>query len=54
MVSVVMDNLAAGVPRAEILDSYPALVPDDIDAALRYAAELTREGSVCLAMEAAG
>jgi uncharacterized protein (DUF433 family) len=53
MVSVVMDNLAAGVPRAEILESYPSLVPEDIDAALRYAAELTREHTVLLEMETA-
>jgi len=37
MVSVVLDNVAAGLPRDEILRSYPALVDRDIDAALAYA-----------------
>ena len=41
MVSVILDNVAAGVPRTEILASYPALKSEDIDAALAYAAELT-------------
>jgi uncharacterized protein (DUF433 family) len=51
MVSVVVDNIAAGVPRDEILRSYPALKGADIDAALAYAAELTREGTVDLPLE---
>ena len=42
-VSVVIDNLAAGVPHAEILDSYPARNEADLEAALRYAAALARE-----------
>ncbi len=48
MVSLVVDNLAAGVPRDEILRNYPALKDTDVDAALAYAAELTREGTVDL------
>jgi uncharacterized protein (DUF433 family) len=51
MVSVVLDNVAAGIPRAEILASYPSLKPEDIDAALAYAAELVREGSIDLPAE---
>jgi uncharacterized protein (DUF433 family) len=51
MVSVVIDNVAAGLTREEILKSYPALQPADIDAALAYAAELAREGSVDLPLE---
>ncbi len=43
MVSVIIDNLAGGVDRKEILDSYPSLLDTDIDAAMSYAAELTRE-----------
>jgi uncharacterized protein (DUF433 family) len=39
MVSAVIDNIAAGVARDEILRSYPALTEADIDAALAYAAE---------------
>ncbi len=51
MVSVIIDNIAAGVSRDEIRSSYPALTPADIDAALAYAAELTREGTVDLPLE---
>jgi uncharacterized protein (DUF433 family) len=51
MVSVVIVNVAAGVPRDEILQSYPALNPADIEAALAYAAELAREGTVDLPLE---
>lgn len=51
MVSAVIDNIAAGVTRDEILRSYPALTEADIDAALAYAAELAREGTVDLPLE---
>lgn len=51
MVSVVLDNVAAGIPRSDILASYPSLKPEDIDAALAYAAELVREGSIDLPAE---
>ena len=51
MVSVIIDNLAAHVSGEEILRSYPDLTAQDIDAALSYAAELTREGSVRLPLE---
>ena len=51
MVSVILDNIAAGIDRAEILASYPTLKPADIDAALFYAAELAREGTVDLPLE---
>jgi uncharacterized protein (DUF433 family) len=43
MVSVVVDNVAAGVSQEEILAGYPSLKPEDIEAALRYAAEVVRE-----------
>jgi uncharacterized protein (DUF433 family) len=43
LVSVVLDSLAAGVSREEILRSYPSLRDQDIDACIAYAAELTRE-----------
>jgi uncharacterized protein (DUF433 family) len=43
MVSVILDNLAEGGREEEILKSYPSLVPDDINAAIAYAAELSRE-----------
>jgi len=51
MVSVVVDNVAAGRSRDEIRASYPALINADVDAALAYAAELTREGAVELPLE---
>jgi uncharacterized protein (DUF433 family) len=48
MVSVLIDNVAAGIPPSEILASYPSVKFEDIAAALAYAAELTREGSIDL------
>jgi len=48
LVSVIVDNVAAGVPREEILRNYVTLTEPDIDAALAYAAELTREGTMDL------
>lgn len=51
MVSVILDNLAAGVPHKEILQSYPSLQELDIQAALAYAAELAREGTADLPLE---
>jgi uncharacterized protein (DUF433 family) len=42
-VSVVLDNLAAGVGEAEILASYPSLTQEDIRACLQYAAEVVSE-----------
>lgn len=43
MVSVVLDNLAAGHSPEEIVDEYPPLTLEDIRAAIGYAAELARE-----------
>jgi uncharacterized protein (DUF433 family) len=51
LVSAVVDNVAAGIPRNEILLSYTTLTEADIDAALSYAAELAREGTVKLPLE---
>jgi len=48
MVSVVLDNLAAGEPVDSILRSYPTLRAEDIQAALGYAAELARERIIAL------
>ncbi len=52
MVATIVDNLAGGVDRREILKSYPALTGADLDATLGYAAELTREGTIALPLEA--
>jgi uncharacterized protein (DUF433 family) len=48
MVSVILDNLAAGEALERILRSYPTLQPEDIQAALGYAAEMVRERIVKL------
>ena len=45
-VTVILDNLAEGLGREEILRSYSTLEPIHIDAALAYAAELAREESL--------
>jgi uncharacterized protein (DUF433 family) len=43
MVSVVLDNLAAGLTPDEVIQSYPSLNRESIHAAMAYAAELARE-----------
>jgi uncharacterized protein (DUF433 family) len=43
MVSVVLDNLAAGLTADEIIRSYPSLSREAIHAAIAYAAELAGE-----------
>ena len=43
MVSVILDNLAEGSTAQEIIEDYPPLVLEDIQAALGYAAALARE-----------
>lgn len=43
MVSVVLDNLAAGETTETVLRSYPTLQAEDIQASLGYAAELARD-----------
>lgn len=48
MVSVVLDNLAAGLTPDELIQSYPGLTRDAIQAAITYAAELAREKVVDL------
>jgi len=42
-VSLILENLSEGVSEEEILAAYPSLRPEDIRAALAYAAEMTRE-----------
>jgi uncharacterized protein (DUF433 family) len=49
MVSVVLDNLAAGVTHERILRNYPSLRNSHISAALAYAADLARDRIVPLA-----
>lgn len=42
-VTVILDNLAAGLAVADIIESYPTLRPEHIEAAHSYAAELAHE-----------
>lgn len=42
-VATILDGLAEGLSPEEIIDHYPQLAPEDIRAALTYAAELSRE-----------
>ena len=53
MVSVVLDNLAAGLDAEEVLESYPSLTLEDIQAAIGYAAELARERIVMVSPDSA-
>jgi uncharacterized protein (DUF433 family) len=46
LVTNILDSLAEGSTREEILRSYPSLESAHIDAALAYAAELAREESL--------
>ncbi len=48
MVTVILDNLAAGLTLAEIKECYPSVPDDAIRAAIQYAAELARERIVPL------
>ena len=48
MVSVILDNLAAGLTPDEIVQSYPSLDREAVQAAITYAAELARERVVAM------
>ena len=48
LVSVVLDNIASGETRESVLQSYPTLDPDSINAAIAYAADLARERVISL------
>lgn len=47
-VSVVLDNMAAGLSSTEIIDQYPTLTDTGIRAAIAYAAELARDRMMAL------
>jgi uncharacterized protein (DUF433 family) len=53
MVSVILANLAEGISAERILQSYPTLKPEDIQAALYYATEMAQERIVDLPEAAA-
>jgi uncharacterized protein (DUF433 family) len=46
MVTNILDSLAEGSSREEILRSYPSLKPEHIEAVLAYTADLAREESL--------
>lgn len=43
MVTAILDALAEGLTPAEIVAEYPPLAPEDVQAAITYAAKLVRE-----------
>ncbi len=50
-VALILENLADGVTEAELLEAYPQLRPEDIRAAMAYAAEVTRERIIPVPLE---
>lgn len=42
MVSVVLDNLAAGLSAEDLVREYPSLTPESIRAAVAYASDVVR------------
>jgi len=52
-VSLILDLLASGTTTAEILESYPGLHHEDIQACIAYGAEMSRERYVNIPIEAA-
>lgn len=48
LVTVILDNAAAGLTPQEIVRSYPSITTDSVRAAMCYAAELTKERVVAL------
>jgi uncharacterized protein (DUF433 family) len=48
MVSVVLDNLAAGLTLEDLIKSYPSVSREAVQAAIAYAADLARERVVPL------
>jgi uncharacterized protein (DUF433 family) len=51
-VSLLVDNLAEGVSQDELLQAYPQLTREDVNAALAFAAEMTRERILPVAVRA--
>jgi uncharacterized protein (DUF433 family) len=44
-IALILDSLAENLTPAQVIDHYPSLKPEDISAALAYAAELARENT---------
>jgi uncharacterized protein (DUF433 family) len=51
-VSLIVENIAEGISEAELLAAYPQLRPEDLRAALAYAAEILRERIIPVPVEA--
>lgn len=43
MVTTILDNLAEGFEKTEIIKNYPSISEDDINAVIKYAADLANE-----------
>mgnify|MGYP001476248772 FL=1 len=52
-VSLILDFLASGESEIDILAAYPQLKPEDIRAAIAYAAEIAREHVIPVPLPAA-
>jgi len=48
LVSAILDNIAAGETKEAILESYPTITVEAINAAIAYAADLARERVIAL------
>lgn len=48
LVTVVLDNLAAGLRPEEVVSSYPSLTEESVRAVIAYAAVLAREEHIAL------
>jgi uncharacterized protein (DUF433 family) len=48
LVSTILDNIAAGETKEAILESYPTITVEAINAAIAYAADLARERVIAL------
>ena len=50
-VSLILDFLASGTGIEELLEEYPQLTVEDIQAAIAYGAEMSRERYVAIPLE---
>jgi uncharacterized protein (DUF433 family) len=50
-IALILENLAEGMSDADLLKAYPELVPEDLRAAMAYAAEIARERMLPLGVE---
>jgi len=48
LVSVILDNVAAGLSHEQIIRSFPKLTPEHIQACIAYAADLARDEVLAL------